>query len=108
MRYGLLAVVLIGAATLGGCTEGVLDPKGPIALAERQILFNSVGIMLAIVIPTILAMLRGRLLVSRVEFARCILAGFRVFRASRAAGLVDPRHDGAARWRRRMGRRTRP
>src|SRR5256886_4981191 len=57
MRYGLLAVVLIGAATLGGCTDGVLDPKGPIALAERQILFNSLGIMLAIVIPTILATL---------------------------------------------------
>lgn len=57
MRYGLLAVVLIGAATLGGCTEGVLDPKGPIAIAERQILFNSLGIMLAIVIPVILAIL---------------------------------------------------
>src|SRR6266566_9006853 len=57
MRYALLAVVLIGAATLGGCTEGVLDPKGPIALAERQILSNSLGIMLAIVIPTILATL---------------------------------------------------
>ena len=57
MRYGLLAVVLIGAATLGGCTEGVLDPKGPIALAERQILFNALGIMLAIVIPVILATL---------------------------------------------------
>ena len=57
MRYGLLALVLIGAATLGGCTEGILDPKGPIALAERQILFNSLGIMLAIVIPTILATL---------------------------------------------------
>ena len=57
MRYGLLAVVLIGAATLGGCSEGVLDPKGPIAAAERQILFNSLGIMLAIVIPTILATL---------------------------------------------------
>src|SRR5258707_1022220 len=55
MRYGLLAVVLIGAATLGGCTEGVLDPKGPIALAERQILFNALGIMLAIVIRVILA-----------------------------------------------------
>jgi cytochrome o ubiquinol oxidase subunit 2 len=55
MRYGLLAVVLIGAATLGGCTEGVLDPKGPIALAERQILLNALGIMLAIVIPVILA-----------------------------------------------------
>jgi cytochrome o ubiquinol oxidase subunit 2 len=55
MRYIVLAVVLIGATTLGGCSEGVLDPKGPIAVAERQILFNSLGIMLAIVIPTILA-----------------------------------------------------
>src|SRR6476660_9957299 len=57
MRYALLAVVLIGAATLGGCTEGVLDPKGPIAVAERQILLNSLGIMLAIVIPVIIAIL---------------------------------------------------
>src|SRR5712672_3194615 len=57
MRYGLLAVVLIGAAALGGCTEGVLDPKGPIALADRQILLNALGIMLAIVIPVILATL---------------------------------------------------
>jgi cytochrome o ubiquinol oxidase subunit 2 len=57
MRYGILALVLAGAATLGGCTEGVLDPKGPIAAAERLILFNSLGIMLAIVIPTILATL---------------------------------------------------
>src|SRR5258707_12864396 len=55
MRYGLLAVVLIGAAILGGCSEGVLDPKGPIALGERQILLNALGIMLAIVIPVILA-----------------------------------------------------
>jgi len=47
MRYGLLAVLLTGAMMLGGCTEGVLDPKGPIALAERQILFNALGIMLA-------------------------------------------------------------
>ena len=57
MQYGLLTVVLIGAAMLSGCNEGVLDPKGPIATAERQILFNSLGIMLAIVIPTILATL---------------------------------------------------
>jgi cytochrome o ubiquinol oxidase subunit 2 len=55
MRYVVLAIVLIGATTLGGCNEGVLDPKGPIAIAERQILFNSLGIMLAIVIPTIVA-----------------------------------------------------
>src|SRR5258708_11535544 len=55
MQYRLLAIVV--AATLGGCTEGMLDPKGPIASAERQILFDSLGIMLAIVIPTILATL---------------------------------------------------
>src|SRR5258707_1140827 len=57
LRYGLLAVGLIGVATLGGCTDGVFDPKGPIALAERQILLNALGIMLAIVIPVILATL---------------------------------------------------
>jgi cytochrome o ubiquinol oxidase subunit II len=57
MRYAVLAIVLTGAAMLGACSEGVLDPKGPIAAAERLILFNSLGIMLAIVIPTILATL---------------------------------------------------
>ena len=55
MKYLWRAVVVIGLVTLSGCSQGVLDPKGPIALAERQILFNSLGIMLAIVIPTILA-----------------------------------------------------
>jgi cytochrome o ubiquinol oxidase subunit II len=53
MRLGLL----VNAAMLSGLREGVLDPKGPIAAAERLILFNSLGIMLAIVIPTILATL---------------------------------------------------
>jgi cytochrome o ubiquinol oxidase subunit 2 len=48
---------LIGAAMLSGCSEGVLDPNGPIASAERLILFNATGIMLAIVIPTMLATL---------------------------------------------------
>jgi cytochrome o ubiquinol oxidase subunit 2 len=57
MRYGILALVLVGAMAFGGCSQGVLDPRGPIAFAERQILFNSLGIMLAIVIPTIVATL---------------------------------------------------
>ncbi|MCC8943959.1 cytochrome o ubiquinol oxidase subunit 2 [Bradyrhizobium sp. USDA 4518] len=56
MRYVSLTLVLLAAATLGGC-DGVLDPKGPIALAERQILFNATGIMLAIVIPVAIATL---------------------------------------------------
>jgi cytochrome o ubiquinol oxidase subunit II len=57
MRYLFLSAVLISAAALGGCNEGVLNPQGPIAVAERQILFDSLGIMLAIVIPVILATL---------------------------------------------------
>src|ERR1700750_1033471 len=57
MRLNLRLGALVGVEMLSGCSEGVLDPKGPIASAERLILFNSLGIMLAIVIPTILATL---------------------------------------------------
>ncbi len=48
---------LSAALLLGGCDIGVLDPKGPIADANKTILINSVAIMLAIVVPTILATL---------------------------------------------------
>jgi cytochrome o ubiquinol oxidase subunit 2 len=57
MRYGIPVVCSIGVVALGGCSEGVLSPQGPIASAERLILFNALGIMLAIVIPTIIATL---------------------------------------------------
>jgi cytochrome o ubiquinol oxidase subunit II len=57
MRGGGLAGLLIGAAALGGCSEGVLDPKGPIASAERLLLLNSTAIMLVVVVPVILATL---------------------------------------------------
>jgi cytochrome o ubiquinol oxidase subunit II len=57
MRHTLRIGALICAGALSGCSEGVLDPKGPISVAEREILFDSLGIMLAIVIPTILATL---------------------------------------------------
>jgi len=57
MRTIVPVIIVIAAAALGGCTEGVLDPKGPIAGAERQIMFNALGIMLAIVIPTVLVTL---------------------------------------------------
>src|ERR1700761_701762 len=33
----------------------ILDPQGPIAVAEKTILIDSIGIMLAIVVPTIVA-----------------------------------------------------
>jgi cytochrome o ubiquinol oxidase subunit II len=57
MRYGVPAVVLIGATILGGCSEGVLDPQGPISSAERLLLINSTAIMLVVVVPVILATL---------------------------------------------------
>jgi len=41
---------------LSGC-EGVLDPAGPIGRSERLILLDSLAIMLAIVVPTILCTL---------------------------------------------------
>ncbi|HLH49730.1 MAG TPA: ubiquinol oxidase subunit II [Roseiarcus sp.] len=54
---GRLAVVAALAVNLSGCEWGVLDPKGPVGAADRTILIDSVAIMLAIVIPTIIATL---------------------------------------------------
>ncbi|MGB7973041.1 MAG: ubiquinol oxidase subunit II [Roseiarcus sp.] len=56
-RLAFRLAPLSATLLLGGCDWAVLDPKGPIADANRQILIDSVGIMLAIVIPTILATL---------------------------------------------------
>ncbi len=57
MRHALTAFVLAGVTTLGGCSEGVLDPKGPIASSERLLLINSMAIMLVVVVPVVLATL---------------------------------------------------
>jgi cytochrome o ubiquinol oxidase subunit 2 len=40
---------------LTACNRGVLDPVGPIAAQEKQILINSTAIMLAIIVPTMIA-----------------------------------------------------
>jgi cytochrome o ubiquinol oxidase subunit 2 len=40
---------------LAGCQPALLDPRGPIGRAEKLILINSMTIMLAIVVPTIIA-----------------------------------------------------
>jgi cytochrome o ubiquinol oxidase subunit 2 len=49
----ILAVGLV--ASLSACTGGILDPIGPVGAGERVILFDALVIMLAIVIPTMLA-----------------------------------------------------
>src|SRR5262245_46902882 len=57
MRYAVLALALVGATALGGCSGGVFDPQGPIAAAEWLLLINSTAIMLVVVVPVILATL---------------------------------------------------
>ena len=37
------------------CNRGILDPVGPVGNAEKPILINSTAIMLAIIIPTMIA-----------------------------------------------------
>jgi cytochrome o ubiquinol oxidase subunit 2 len=49
-----VSVALLGLAA-GACNRGILDPVGPVAAAEKTILINSTAIMLAIVIPTMIA-----------------------------------------------------
>jgi cytochrome o ubiquinol oxidase subunit II len=53
----LLRWPLVGAALLLASCQGVLDPQGPIASAERLLLINSTSIMLVVVIPVIVATL---------------------------------------------------
>jgi len=55
-RLGCWATPTVIPCVTAGCT-GVLDPQGPVGAAEKLIILNSLGIMLAIVIPTILATL---------------------------------------------------
>ena len=53
-RTGRCAVI-IAPIVLTACQPAVLDPRGIIGIAEKTILIDSVGIMLAIVGPTIVA-----------------------------------------------------
>jgi cytochrome o ubiquinol oxidase subunit 2 len=50
-----VALAAIPAFLLGACNRGILDPVGPVGAAEKQILINSTAIMLAIIIPTMIA-----------------------------------------------------
>jgi cytochrome o ubiquinol oxidase subunit 2 len=45
------------AMLASGCNRGILDPVGPVGQAEKTILINSTAIMLAIIIPTMIATL---------------------------------------------------
>ncbi len=49
-----LVAATLAPLVLCGCSTAVLNPAGPIGAADRTILLDSMAIMLAIVIPTIL------------------------------------------------------
>ncbi len=55
-RASALALLLT-AGLLSGCAKGILDPQGPVGEAQKTIIYNSMAIMLAIVVPTIIAIL---------------------------------------------------
>src|SRR6516165_9348688 len=55
MRQAICAGVLVGSGFLLASCQGVLDPQGPIAAAERLLLINSTAIMLVVVVPVIVA-----------------------------------------------------
>jgi cytochrome o ubiquinol oxidase subunit 2 len=51
-------LVVCAAMLLVSCSQqGILDPQGPIATAERLLLINSTAIMLVVVVPVIVATL---------------------------------------------------
>ena len=47
--------IALASCALAACHQAVLDPRGPIGQADRTILIDSLAIMLAIVVPTIIA-----------------------------------------------------
>src|SRR5579859_6358034 len=55
-RAGFHAIMM-APVCLMGCQPAVLDPRGPIGLAEKTILIDSLAIMLVIVVPTLVATL---------------------------------------------------
>src|SRR5262249_13375558 len=50
-------LALCAALPLAACQQGILDPRGPIAAAERLLLINSTPILLVVVMPVIAATL---------------------------------------------------
>src|ERR1700730_10786951 len=52
-----ISLAAAAAALLCGCDAVVLNPQGPVGIADKTIMIDSLAIMLAIVVPTIAATL---------------------------------------------------
>lgn len=57
LGFARAALMLLVPIALAGCHTAVLSPAGPIGSGDRIILLDALAIMLAIVVPTILAIL---------------------------------------------------
>jgi cytochrome o ubiquinol oxidase subunit 2 len=56
-RGALTATLTIAALLLSGCDAVLLDPKGPIGEAERNVIYLAIGLMLIVVVPVIVMVL---------------------------------------------------
>src|SRR5258707_10334021 len=81
VRGTLGSAALLTAVPFSGAAMNILDPQGPMGAADKTILIDSLAIMLAIVLPTIVA----------------IFAFAFWFRASNTKASYWPGHSGS--WR---------
>ena len=54
LKFSLFGMIILGAVTLLGCRTmmtGILNPKGVITYEEKQLFFDSLALMLIVVIP---------------------------------------------------------
>ncbi len=56
LKFPFRAILFVPSC-LTACQTAIMDPSGPVGQAEKTILVDSLAIMLAIVVPTIIAML---------------------------------------------------
>jgi cytochrome o ubiquinol oxidase subunit 2 len=54
IKPGRLFACALGCILVASCSEGPLNPQGPVAKAERLILLDATAIMLAVIVPVIL------------------------------------------------------
>ena len=84
------SVAIVAPIALTACQLVVLDPQGPIGFADKTILLDSLAIMLAIVIPTIVATLAFAWWFRASNTKAQLPAGLGLFRPPRAHRLVHP------------------
>ena len=94
-RLRFLAVLPL-LILLGGCNAVVLNPSGDVAMQQRDLLLESVGLMLVIIVPVLILIVAG-LVLARVlattkaqSAARADIAGRTPTSPTSLTGRADP------------------